>query len=91
LTSLELTAVQTDRKHRQTTGKKPVSLTIDAELLRAAREHGISLSATLERALQEELRKSRWEAWLSQNAAAMSAYNRQVAEHGVFSDRLRTF
>ncbi len=68
-----------------------MNLSIDAELLSAARKCDINLSATLERALHEELRRSRRERWLAENAAAMTAYNQQVEEHGVFSDGLRSF
>jgi antitoxin CcdA len=79
------------RDDRRAAGKKPVNLSLDAELLNEARQHGINLSATLEHALQEELRKVRRERWLADNAAAIAAYNQQVDEHGVFSDGLRSF
>lgn len=79
------------RDDRRSAGKKPVNLSVDGELLNEARKCDINLSATLERALHEELRKSRRERWLAENAEAMAAYNQQVEEHGVFSDGLRGF
>ncbi len=79
------------RDDRRPAGKKAVNLSIDAELLNEARQRDINLSATLERALEEQLRESRRQRWLKDNAAAMAAYNQQVEEHGVFSDGLRSF
>ena len=63
----------------------------DDARLNAARECDINLSAMLEKALHEELRRVRRERWLAENASAISAYNEQVDEHGVFSDGLRSF
>lgn len=42
-------------------------------------------------ALDEALRKKLREQWLSENKAAMQAYNAHVEQHGVFSDGLRSF
>jgi antitoxin CcdA len=71
--------------------KRPTNLSIDAELLRQARELDINLSATVEAALQELIRRRRREDWLAENAEAVTAYNQHIEEHGAFSDRLRSF
>ena len=71
--------------------KKAVNLTIDAALLREARDRDINLSATLERALSEALRQDRRERWLSENKRGIKAYNDQVETHGAFADTLRSF
>lgn len=42
-------------------------------------------------ALDEALKKNLQEQWLSENKAAMEAYNSHVEQHGVFSDGLRSF
>ncbi len=42
-------------------------------------------------ALDEALRKKLREQWLSENKAAMQAYNAYVEQHGVYSDGLRSF
>jgi antitoxin CcdA len=76
---------------RTTQGKKAVNLTVAATLLEEARAQGINLSALLEDALAEALRRSRRERWLRENAAGMAAYNAQVDEHGAFADTLRSF
>lgn len=71
--------------------KKPVNVSISADLLQAARNGNINLSATLEAALEHELRLLRKREWLEQNENAIQAYNRDVDEQGAFSDGLRTF
>jgi antitoxin CcdA len=71
--------------------KKATNLSINADLLSKAREMDINLSATLEQALLEALRKRLREQWLLENRAAIAAYNDHVEKHGVFSDGLRSF
>jgi len=71
--------------------KKAVNLSVDAALLREAREREINLSATLERALSEALRQQRREHWLAENRPGIAAYNEQVKANGAFADTLRTF
>jgi antitoxin CcdA len=72
-------------------GKRAVNLSIDATLLREARDQDINLSATLERALEDALRRHRRERWLADNRQAIIAYNEQVDTHGAFADTLRHF
>jgi len=71
--------------------KKAVNLSIDAALLREARERDINLSATLERALSDALRRQRRERWLAENRSGIAAYNAQLDAHGTFADTLRNF
>jgi antitoxin CcdA len=71
--------------------KKAVNLSVDAALLRAARDRGINLSGTLERALEDALRQDRRARWLADNRQSIAAYNEQVALHGAFADTLRSF
>jgi antitoxin CcdA len=71
--------------------KKAVNVSIYADLLEAARDNEINLSATLETAVEHELRQLRKRQWLEQNAEAIRAYNRDVEERGAFSDGLRVF
>ena len=66
-------------------GKRAVNLSVPADLLEAAREAGINLSALLERALRSELARHRRRRWREENAAAISAYNRIVERRGTFS------
>ncbi|MBI5329345.1 MAG: type II toxin-antitoxin system CcdA family antitoxin [Betaproteobacteria bacterium] len=71
--------------------KKPANLSVNSDLLSKARELDINLSATLESALAEALKRKQREQWLTENKAAMDAYNEHVESHGVFSDGLRSF
>jgi antitoxin CcdA len=71
--------------------KKAANLTVRADLLEEARARKINLSQTLETALAAELKKRREAEWLEQNKAAIEAYNREIAEHGLWSDGLRQF
>lgn len=73
------------------TSKKPTNLSLSSDLLRQARELDINLSAELDAALAEIIRKRQAELWLEENRAAMDAYNAQVEKRGVFSDGLRGF
>jgi antitoxin CcdA len=79
------------RPASKTAGKRAVNLSIAAPLVDEARSQGINLSATLEYALEDALRRSRRDRWISENTAGIAAYNEQVDEHGAFSDALRTF
>lgn len=74
-----------------TVPKKAANLTVRADLLEEARARKINLSQTLEIALAVELKKRREAEWLEQNKAAIEAYNREIAEHGLWSDGLRQF
>jgi sulfate-transporting ATPase len=71
-----------------TATKKAANLTVRADLLEEARARKINLSQTLETALAAELKKRREAEWLEQNKAAIEAYNREIAEHGLWSDGL---
>lgn len=71
--------------------KRAANLSINADLLGKARELEINLSATLERALADELRAKRREQWLVDNREAIGAYNDHIEKHGVFSEGLRSF
>jgi len=71
--------------------RKPTNLSVNEDLLARARARHINLSATLEQALIEALRRKEREAWLAENQAAIERYNERVAQQGVFSDTLRSF
>lgn len=74
-----------------TAPKKPTNLSVNADLLARAREAGINLSMTLEKALVDALRRERRDRWLEEHRDAIAAYNEHVEAHGVFSDGLRKF
>lgn len=69
--------------------KRAANLSVNAELLDQAKALEINLSATFERALEEEVRARRREEWLAENREAIVAYNACIAEHGVLSPMFR--
>lgn len=71
--------------------KRATNVSINAELLRAARALKVNLSRTLEDALIEILRAERGREWLDDNREAIEAFNQRVSREGVFSDGQRRF
>jgi len=71
--------------------KRATNVSVRSDLLAAAREAGVNLSATLERALTEELAAGRRKQWREQNREAIQVYNEHVEKHGTFSDEMRNF
>jgi antitoxin CcdA len=72
--------------------KRATNVSVRSDLLVAAREAGINLSATLEQALEKalaETRRKKW--WRQENRDAIAAYNEYIEKHGMFSDGLRSF
>ena len=79
------------QKSTATALKRATNVSIRSDLLAAAREAGVNLSATLERALTEELAAVRRQRWRLENRDAIDAYNEHVEKHGVFADDVRRF
>lgn len=71
--------------------KKATNLSINKELLAEARNLKINLSATLEQALTEKVRKERRKQWLEDNQQAIEACNELVENNGLFADKHRRF
>lgn len=71
--------------------KRATNVSVRNDLLAAAREAGVNLSATLERALLRELAEAKGHAWRAENREAIDAYNEHVAKRGTFSDDVRSF
>lgn len=65
--------------------KQAVNRSVDAQLLKEARDDGVNLSSVLELALAQE----RARRWLAENKSAIEACNRRIDEHGVWSDGWR--
>ncbi len=71
--------------------KKPTNLSVNSDLLSKARKQKINLSATLEHALESELRKTERENWLKDNKDAIDSLNKLAEQNGLFSDKYRNF
>jgi antitoxin CcdA len=70
--------------------KKPTNVSINSDLLAKARILKLNISATLERALVEEVQKSERIQWLKQNKEAIESSNKLAERRGLFSDSYRT-
>ena len=71
--------------------KKPANLSINSELLQLAKQLDINLSATLEKALNEQLKSKIAEKWREENRKSIAAYNKHAEKHGTFGDKVRNF
>lgn len=71
--------------------KKATNVSIRRDLLAEARELKINLSAEFEKHLTEVVRKRRGEQWQRDNREAIEAYNRHIAEHGLWNEEFRTW
>ena len=80
-----------DFTYEETARRKAVNLTINQDLLVSARKYKLNLSKILEDSLLKELKTLWQDEWLDENKAAISAYNKRIAKHGVFSDGVRRF
>ena len=71
--------------------KARTNVSIDRELLEAARAQHLKISPLLEEAIRERLARDAAARWLEANQPAIEAYNSRVEKLGVFSDELRSF
>ena len=71
--------------------KRATNLTVDPELLDAARALNINLSATFEASLRDALRKEKSAKWLEENRAAIQSSNDWVKKHGLPLEKYRQF
>jgi antitoxin CcdA len=79
------------RRKSVTAPKRAANVSVRSDLLLAAREAGLNLSAALERALVDELAKLKQRTWLEDNRDAIARYNEHVEKRGVFGDDTRGF
>ncbi len=71
--------------------RRPLNLSIREDVAEAVRRHGLNASRIAEDALADAVRAAERRAWLRDNAEAISAHNRRVAERGLFNKGLRRF
>lgn len=74
----------------RTAVKKATNLSINSDLLARARSLKLNLSATLEAALEAEIKKADRDQWLETNKQAIDASNRLVEKQGLFSSSYKT-
>jgi post-segregation antitoxin (ccd killing protein) len=69
--------------------KRAMNVSIPFELAEEAKAFGTNVSAVLERALNEDHRAKRREAWREANRKAMDRWNHWIAENGIPFEDLR--
>src|SRR5258708_31023542 len=67
--------------------KRAVNLSIDAEILAAAKAQHINLSQTLEDELRKRTQEAREAKWQEENRPAFEAPNRFISKHGNSSEK----
>jgi antitoxin CcdA len=84
---------ETAAAHGRASGsaRKATNVTIDAEVLKRAKDLGINLSQALEMRLIELIRESERTQWRTENREAIDAYNQRIERDGAFGDRFRRF
>lgn len=71
--------------------RRPTNVSIDENVLKAARACGLNISRIAEEALSRAVKEKERDAWRVENAEAIAYQNRLVEEEGAFGDDLRTF
>lgn len=74
-----------------TSAKRRTNLSIDSDLVAAARARGINLSSACERGLQAEIARIDGERWQAENAQAVASSNAYVVRHGLPLEKYRRF
>lgn len=69
--------------------KRAVNLSVDAEILAAAKTQGINLSQTLEDELRKRTQEAREAKWREENRESTESYNRLIERAGVFGEEFQ--
>lgn len=72
-------------------GKRATNVSINQGLLEEAKALDINLSATLERALEDEVSARRCAKWLEENRDAIATYNARIERDGMLSEHVCAF
>nr|WP_294168970.1 type II toxin-antitoxin system CcdA family antitoxin [uncultured Sphingomonas sp.] len=76
---------------RKPTRKRSTNVSLSEDLVRDAKQLGISISAACEQGLASALKKKRERLWLEENADAIRKFNDFVDQHGNPLAHLRMF
>lgn len=71
--------------------KRATNLSLNADVLKMARELGMNISQTVDALLAEEVKRRYWEKWRDDNQEAFAAYNERVRREGLPLARYRSF
>nr|WP_167083444.1 type II toxin-antitoxin system CcdA family antitoxin [Rhizomicrobium palustre] len=79
------------RQDGKVAAKKAVNLSIDAEVLAAAKAMDINLSLTLEEELRRKLREENIRKFQDEHRAALEAHNDFIDQNGIWSEKFRNW
>ena len=71
--------------------KKPVNLSLSADVLKAARQLGINVSQVCDKHLREVVKGEQARRWRAEHAGYITAYNATVDAEGLPLDEWRAF
>ena len=71
--------------------KRAANVSIDAEILAEAKAMGINLSQTLEDELRKRVKEEKVRRWSEDNKEAIESHNRFIEEHGIWSEKYRSW
>ena len=71
--------------------KKPVNLSLNAEVLAMARELDMNVSRTVDALLAQEVKRQYWARWQTQNLDAIASYNARIEQESLPLDAYRSF
>jgi antitoxin CcdA len=76
---------------RKTATKRATNVSLNADLLEAAKEHDINVSKACERGLADEVAAARSARWLGENKEAIESWNDYVGKNGLPLAKYRQF
>ena len=79
------------RRPDERSPRKATNLSLPEDLIAEAKRLNINISQACEQGLEEQVRKSKREAWLEANREALEASNAWVEKHGLPLARYRQF
>jgi len=71
--------------------KRAANVSIDAAILSEAKAMGINLSQTLEEELRKRVKEEKIRRWSEDNKEAIESHNRFIEEHGIWSEKYRSW
>ena len=71
--------------------RKATNVSLDSELLDAAKELGVNISRACERGLAGQVAEMRSKQWLEENKEALESSNKYVEVHGLPLEQYRQF
>ena len=78
-----------EARRRKPGPKRAVNVSIDAEILAAAKTQGINLSTVLEKELRRLTEDERVKRFTEENKEAFDSYNRLIERIGVFGEEFQ--